>query len=376
MVIRLQVFVPPATHAGPPPDNNPPVTVGTVAVWTRTAPATTWTQLQTSPTWISNNVRVWLQSATDVPTDPNNRWAVQMRIPVTGAADIVDSLEPNLGVDLDMWYVIHASTSIGSPVFLADYRTSGATTEANLILGNYPLPNVWDEFFLSSSGPATNGGVTLYSSDVVVQNVYGEGWTIANGQNNSFVCRPRNYSGANIPAGNINATFRIANWGSTASGNPDFATGQWDYVPGNDPLVPVISNSDIPALAAPNNPPATTPIKLDTIMNLAPGKSIHQCILVTMSGTNLNLLKTSVYVNMNFDHASLLNREATISVFGLAPISPEPRDVYMAIEKVNMQRNAPPGTNEGRFLESSMARLIERGGELAKKLREARSRLS
>jgi len=61
-------------------------------------------------------------------------------------------------------------------------------------------------------------------------NGLGEGWTIQNHANNTFVARPRNYSGANIPAGQINATFRIANWGSVPGfpGSPDFSTGAWE----------------------------------------------------------------------------------------------------------------------------------------------------
>lgn len=376
MVIRLQVHGPVLTHAGPPPDNNPPTNISTVQISTRSAPATNWTIEAMTPTWITSNVRAWLQSATDVPSDPNNRWAIQLRIPVTaGMADITDNSGPNLGADFDMWYVVHASTSIGNPVILADYRASGATTELDLVTGNYPLPGAWDEFLLAS-GPGANGGVRLDWGDVVVQNIHGEGWKIANGQNNSFVCRPRNYTNTSIPAGNINATFRIANWGSTASGNPNFATGQWDYVPGNDALTPVISNAAIPSLPAGNNPPATTPIKLDVVMNLGAGKSLHQCILTTLSGTNLNLLNDSIYANMNFDQASLLEREAEISVVGLAPFSPRPRDVYLAVEKVNMVRNLPAGANEGRFLQNSMARLMAQGGALAEKIKAARTRLS
>jgi hypothetical protein len=383
MVIKLKLHGPLPPHSGPPPDNNAPVTVNQVTVWTRTAPATTWMLLPMAniPAWINNNVRLWLQSNTDVPDDENNRWAVQMRIPLTGAADITDNMGPNLGDDFDMWYVVRGSTSALNSVILAEYPNL-STSPLALNTAEFPLPNNWDEFILSSSGPATDGGVTLYWNDVVVQNIYGEGWTIANGQVNSFVCRPRNYSGADIPAGNITATFRIANWGSTASGYPDFATGQWDYVPSddpmskpNDPLRGVPSSAVIPMLTAPNNPPNTAPINLPSTLNLGAGKSIHQCILVTMSGTSLNFLQTSVYTNMDFDHASLLNREAEISVVGLTPFSPQPRDVYLAIEKINMLRNLPPGANEGRFLESSMARLIEQGGALAKKLSEAQSHL-
>ncbi len=374
MVIRMQVHGPAFTHTGPPPDGNPPANIQSVQI--STLSGAVWTVQAMSPTWINANARAWLQNIGDVPLDPNNRWAIQLRIPVASVGNIDANGGPNLGADFDMWYVIHGS-SLAGPVILADYRTAGTTTEADLLFGNYPVPaGNWDRFQLTS-GPATNGGVSISWGDVVVQNTYGEGSKIANGANNTFVARPRNYTPNAIPAGDINATFRIANWGSIGgdANQVDFATGVWDYVRGNSETTPVISNAAIPALPAGNNPPATSPIALTALMNLAAGKSLHQCILVTLSGTNLTFLNDSIFQNMNFDHTSLLVREAQISIVGLKPFSPQPRDVYLALEKVNMPRNAP-GTNEGRLLEGTMARLMKRGGPLAAKLKSARTSLS
>jgi hypothetical protein len=275
-----------------------------------------------------------------------------------------------------MWYVIHGSAA-GNPVFLADYRTAGVTNELNLIDATYPSPTDWDEFQLTS-GPGNSGGVALYSGDVVVQNAaHGEGWTIDNHANNTFVARPRNYSGANIPAGQLNATFRIANWGSVVGdpGMPDFSTGAWDYVPGNSEILPVISNSDVGSIPAGTNPPNTSPISLTAMMNLSvPPKSLHQCVLTTLSGANINFLNDATYTNMNYDGASLLQQEAEISVVGLKPFAPTPRDVYLAVEKLNMARKT--GTDEGTFLEAAMLRLMRGQNELAGKLKRARSILS
>lgn len=379
MVIRIQVHGAAFSHSGPPPDSNPPANIAGVQISTRSGGATSWTVQGMSPTWINSNARAWVQSATDVPTDPNNRWAIQIRIPANNAGGITDNAGPNLGTDFDMWYLIQAGTSINAPVILADYRASGSTTAGDLILGNYPAPSNWDEFLLTT-GPASDGGVAIRWGDVRVSNaLYGEGTKIANGQNNTFIARPRNYRPGSIPAGDINATFRIANWGSVG-GDPgvvDFATGVWDYVPGNSEMVPVISSADIPPLAAGTNPPVTNnQIQLNALMNLAAGKSLHQCIYVTLSGNNLTFLNNSIYQNMNFDHASLLERSAEISIRGLKQFSPRPRDVYLAVEKVNMQRDAPAGTNEGRFLESSMKRLMQMGGPLAEKLKRAQAILS
>ncbi len=206
---------------------------------------------------------------------------------------------------------------------------------------------------------------------------HGEGSLIDNNANNTFVARPRNYSTVDIPAGQINATFRIANWGSVVGdpNMPDFSSGSWDYVPGNNEITPVISGLLIPHITAGLPPPNNAPIALTAMMNLAvPPKSLHQCILVTMSGANINFLNDAIYQNMNFDSASLLQREAEISVVGLKAFAPTPRDVYLAVEKLNM---APQGkADEGQFLQASMERLMRSDERLGGKLKRAQAILS
>ena len=376
MVVRVTAHGATFTPAGPPSANNP-ANVAAVDIWTLSG--TTWTFNPMTPTWISGNARMWLQNLGDVGSDPNNRWAVQLRIPANVAGGITDNVGPNLGTDFDMWYLIHGSSGIG-PVILADYRTAGTTTQNDLDDTLFPQPSQWDEFLLTPAA-ATDGGVAIYWGDVVVQNAaHGEGSLIDNHANNTFIARPRNYSTANIPAGQINATFRIANWGSVVGdpNMPDFSTGSWDYVPGNSEVLPVISGSDVGPIPAGSSPPLTAPIALPALMNLSvPPKSLHQCILVTLSGASINFLNDAIYQNMNFDSASLLQREADISVVGLKAFAPTPRDVYLSVEKLNMP---PQGkADEGEFLKASMERLIRsEGGEgpLASKLRRALSILS
>lgn len=373
MVIHMEAHPSGPPQSGPPPDSNPPANLPpSIEAWTRAPADVAWTALSPVPTWISTNARAWVQDATHVAGDPNNRWAIQLRIPVAAAGSITDNSGPNLGNSFRMWYYIRGSSS-GSSVQLADSRTAGTTTALALQTHNFPAPTDWEQVNLAS-GPATFGGVAIEWGDVVVQNAtYGEGWTIDNGANNTFVARPRNYRdpGNDIPAGAINATFRIANWGSVA-GVTDFSSGQWDYVPGNDQLTPVPSTLNMPTLAAGANPPVNAPIALTALMNLPAGKSLHQCVLVTLSGNNLIFLNESIYQNMNYDSASLLAREAEINIVDLAPFSSQPRDVYLAVEKVNMPRNTP-GANEGQFLQSSMERLMAKGGLLAEKLKKAQA---
>lgn len=381
MVIHLRAHPSTPAQAGPPPDTHAPINLPLIEAWTRAAGATSWTPLGSPPGWVSTHARAWVQDATHVGSDPNHRWAVQLRIPLSTSGDVTNASGPNLGSNFKMWYYIRGSVA-GSATELADSRTSGVTTTLDLLQfnKNFPSPSVWEDVTLAT-GAADFGGIALSAVDVMVHNAaHGTGTKIDNGANNTFIVRPRNYqaAGNDIAVGEINATFRIANWGSVA-GNPhqvDFSTGVWDYVPGNGPLQPVPNTLAIPTLPAGSNPPATSPIEHSTVMNLPPGKSLHQCMLVTLSGNNQIFLNESVFRNMNYDTASLLAVEAELNIVDLDPISAQPRDLYLAVEKVNLTTDLPGEYSEGIFLERTMRRLIEQGGPLADKLKRALAILS
>lgn len=380
IVIRIQAHDSSFSDAGPPP-MGPPLHPFTIQVNQSTGGAPFGGNIVGTPNWIDANARVWLQNNNTVPGDPNFRWGVQIRIPVSGAGGILNTNGPQLSTDFDMWYLIRGSV-MGNPTILAEYRTDGQNTSAfDLTNGNYPLPTgIWDEFQLTS-GPASFGGVTIFGNgqnDVVVKNGLGTGTTIQNGAVNTFIARPRNYrpAGNDIAAGDIGATFRIANWGSVG-GNPNqvnWATGTWDFV---DPALttPVASTDPIPTLAGGSNPPATSPIAQPAMMTLGPNKSIHQCILCNLSSTGpaMNFLQDSVFRNMNYDHASTLERDAEINTIGIAKDdAPDPRDVYLAIEKIGMDPNTPGG-DEGIFLDKRIVLAMRRGGPLGDKLKRARA---
>jgi hypothetical protein len=374
IVIRIQAHDSSFSDAGPP-SAAAPIAPFTVQVNKSTGGGAFSGNIVSNPTWINANARVWLQNNNTVPGDPNFRWGVQIRIPVSGAGGILNNSGPQLGTDFDMWYLIRGSV-MGNPAILGEFRTDGNNTSAfDLTNGNYPLPTgIWDEFLLTS-GPASFGGVTMFGNgqnDLVVQNGLGTGTTIQNGALNTFIARPRNYraAGNDIAAGDIAATFRIANWGSIATAAP------WDLV---DPAIitPVASTAVIPTLAAAANPPATSPIAQPVVMNLPAGKSTHQCVLCTLSSTGpvMMFLQDSVFRNMNYDHASTLEREAEINTTGLPKDdAPDPRDVYIAIEKVGMEQNTP-GADEGTFLSGRIVRAMRRGGPIADKLKRAQGLL-
>jgi hypothetical protein len=379
IAIRIQAHDSSFSDAGPPP-MAAPVAPFTVQV-KQSIGGAPW-NIVGNPNWINANTRVWLQNNNTVPMDQNFRWGIQLRIPANIAGGILNTNGPEVGTDFDMWYLIRGSVA-GLPTILAEYRTDGQNTTAiDLTNGNYPLPTgVWDEFKLTS-GPASFGGVTIMGNgqnDLVVQNGLGTGTTIQNGAINTFIARPRNYrpAGNDIAIGDIAATFRIANWGSVG-GNPnqiDWASGVWDYVTGNPN--PLASTALIPTLTAGSNPPATSPISVAVPMNLGPNKSLHQCILCNLTSTNpsVTFLQDSVFRNMNYDHASVLEYDAEISTVGVKSFAGDPRDVYIAVEKVNMP-GSTPGGNEGIFLSSSILRAMRRGGPLADKLKKIQAILA
>ena len=373
VVIKLQVH-PVGFDPKGPPSANPLGNVQSIQVFSLSGG--NWILEDPDPAWIDTNTRYWLQSSSDDPMgDPNNRWAVQIKIKAKNAGTLLDADGLNIGTSFQMWHAMRGSAG-GNPTLLGEYRIDGgATSPLNLNSDIYPTPaGIWDLFNLTA-GAATSGGVALYWSDVLVSNAaYGEGTTIDNGQPNTFIARPRNYSSALVAAQDINATFRIANWGSVG-GDPNqinFSDSEWAYVPGNSPIQSVQGAIDIPTIVAPANPPANSPIALLVPnMTLPANKSKHQCVLCTLGGNNVNFLNDAVYRNMNYDSASTLTREATISCHALSG----PRDVYLAVEKINMSKILPPGTDEGKFLEASFKRAMEKGGELAEKLKQAQGML-
>ena len=156
IVIRIQAHDSSFSNAGPP-SANPPVHPFTIQVNQSTGGGSFSGNIVGNPNWIDANARVWLQDNTNI-SDPNFRWGVQIRIPVSAAGGILNTNGPQLGTDFDMWYLIRGSV-MGMATILGEFRTDGLNTSAfDLTNGNYPLPTgIWDEFLLSS-GPASFGG--------------------------------------------------------------------------------------------------------------------------------------------------------------------------------------------------------------------------
>jgi len=203
MVLQMQIHDIAFTPSGPPSANPPALVVSSQRYASPAVAGGVWSTFA-APSWVGPNARVWLQSDTDVPTDPHNRWALQLRVPIKTVGGIADADGANVGDDFNLWYLISGSVSspFVAPIILGDSRTSGATTVGQLINAQFPSPGLWELAHLGRSG-AASGGVSLSSLDIGTSDGTGikpTSGVIANGTPSIFVARPKNYSAAQIVA--------------------------------------------------------------------------------------------------------------------------------------------------------------------------------
>jgi hypothetical protein len=151
-----------------------------------------------------------------------------------------------------------------------------------------------------------------------------DGLTIVRTGNNEFFAKVVNNTTTPLAPNTVNARFRIANWGSVTMTN-------WTDITGGP-----VGNAGTIAVGGvlPND---TDDNHFNKDFGGAIGLNQHQCVLVELSSTTgLTFAVDSFYRNMNFDTASVLEREAEISIKGLPPIAPDGRDIYLWIETKNM----------------------------------------
>ena len=307
-----------------------------------------WSPRATEPTWIAASARLWMEQLYG-PLGTEGSFAVQLVVPITTSGGLFDDAGPEIGDDPDVWYYVTGGGGVG-PIELIEVPDLSTTT-GDLLGNDFPDPAGWDRLSTIPGDAAcpTTGGVALQSSDVgttnspVSQILYETDPALPK-PTNTFVARPRNYTGSPIAIGDIRARFRIANWGSVADPNAD-----WVDIPGGGL---VASGSSIPAIAAGNPPPATNPIQFDwqlgndDIDDFITGSTPHKCILVELDGPNLTFFNESVYRNMDFVEASRFERAAEISIRGLEPTGGTHRDVYLALERLNMPEVVQPRDGE------------------------------
>jgi len=303
-----------------------------------------WSTVGT-PLWITNTTRAWSDLG-------NQEWAINMRVPV--AAGFNDGL--NLDNDFRLWFSVNVKTPGGG---LVPY-TLGSLTYSDIATGTDA--SAWPQFnrslALGSAGCAR--GISLAASDVGTKFVDSSGNPRPNQINangvNTFFAQPMNDSGTSVPATAIQATFRIANWGT----QPD-----WNVVPVAGSLWKQINSSPVTNPAAiPNATKASAAAGNELTFNWTlsatdrceflgaaggplcsdpPTRRLHQCMLVELSGGGFDYTPASVYRNMDFVDASNFKREAEVSVVGLPPIpGATRRPVYLYTKSYNMPAPGQP----------------------------------
>ncbi len=345
LVLRLTPFniIPAVAQAATQIDA--PAIGGSVQAFTKTGGGG-WTLAGVEPDWINDNTHVWLAAAAPF------YWAVQMRIPITGAAGVLDNGGLNLAADFNMWYTQQV-TMPAAVTFYEWLPGQPPTSAISILSNNFPDPANWDTFHLSTGAGdpvcPTTGGISLTYADIGTTNTPASqiSYSLVDPRpNNTFFARPRNYTSNPLNIGDMTARFRIANWGSVAD-----PAVSWEDIPGGASVANV---DPIPPLAAGASPPATNPIRFNwalnnaDIANLITGKTTHKCVLVELSGAGLTFFNDSAYRNMDFVSASTFQRQAEINILGLDPLGGGGvgRDVYLAVEEINMPDTVRQGDDK------------------------------
>ncbi|MEM7051206.1 MAG: hypothetical protein AAF604_16170 [Acidobacteriota bacterium] len=319
------------------------------------------------------NVPDWLEAATTRTAAwrevSGSTWAVQMRVPLQ--AGFENGLD--LQDEFRLWYEVQVFHDIGC---------NPPGTICNVVEYNFPdnltFADVTDPASTSGSWgdlrrdvPPTNAaciqGVSLVSSDIgtetgggpcsnAASNLSGT-FDLSDGagspENNVVCARPQNDTGGQIGAGDLDAVFRIANWGTQPDWNdvadPTTLWRQINAVPATT-TAPVADGSKgsitfdwqlTPQEACDFDP---QPADIDCTGFPAPTRRRHQCMLVELSGApGLTFSSSSVVRNMNFAEASVFKREAQVSVVGLKGLpGRSEREVYLYVQTLNMPRQVEP----------------------------------
>lgn len=162
---------------------------------------------------------------------------------------------------------------------------------------------------------------------------------------NSFFARPEIPTGVSLTAGQLQAKFRIANWGAQATDTyvtipggaavPNNASGQFQFNCG--------VNGDTRFCGSSSSMPQGLPIPPDP----------HQCMTVEISrrGTNnVNIQTPIIFRNMRFESLSSKTLDAEISTVGLSSLlgaSSASREIMMIV----VTRNMPSIGNFPMFLD-------------------------
>lgn len=320
--------------------------------YTRSIPGTAWIPQSAPPTWLSGTTaqtRFWVVK----PGPGVNEWTVQVRIPASslitgGAFGFYTNLLVKMG--------------IGG---LTQYHWPRATADISEVFGAPDLPDgvppldQWGEGRIGG-GLECKQGIDLSSWAQIgsIDNRTGipaSSNLIFTDTTNTLFAWPSYSSTTALAAGQLTATFRLANWGASA---------QWIDIRGGSSIA---SNRIITAAeVGPGVPITNAPITFTWTLNSAEiafyNAHPHQCMLVELiSSGNVDFASASVVRNMDFAKASTVEDEAELNVTGLGDPPPglAGHRLWIYLETRNM-----PEPTLGSQLSGAVEYLVDWFGQL------------
>lgn len=205
--------------------------------------------------------------------------------------------------DFGMYFNMIRVSPVGQPIGTAAemFWPTDAPPIGLDLEGNTPPPNTWGNASLAG----TCNGVSIDPSDITTNQTPSSKIAFPPASNifNALVHNNTvDAGGAFLPANNVSATFKIANFGIPAFGD-------WALVPtGNNPKI-----GNIPANSS--NTLSTDGWVLTAGQVTQYTAHTHQCILVELDSTDPNtfFVQKSAWTNMNFGTASVADFDAEIS---------------------------------------------------------------
>lgn len=297
------------------------------------------------PAWISS-IRVWRKPEFDQQVLTNAPWAVQVRIPIIGTAI---GLDDDTGVqistaDFRLWTYAEHALDFGPEdgdyvMFSWPYSQEAPAYSAD----DLPIPPASAAW---SPVSFTHGDKYVEINDDAIgvekNGVLGGG--IDKTTDNVFVAKPRSHAGSIGPK-QIEATFRLANWGTEI-----LVDGTWDklslYPPGPNSVKTTWLPNQGNIAGDGNLPQASADIRgtwtkadMDVWYGLKPRQD-HQCLYVELragAGTpgGVTFSRSSVWRNMNFVQNSVVERVAHIDLRAI-PAARRPPFVGLAVQTRGM----------------------------------------
>lgn len=314
----------------------------------------------------------WLRSATltdlECGVDGCPSWTVTLSVPLSATAT---QLDPGTGIKLVNRYRFSYQAEIHQPLIPAveRYVWPEGIEAIDFDLPSFPAPNVLARIQSPGGPDPCSTGISLTSSQITVDHGgVTAGRQISLSTPNVFHARPTNGLSVPVPAGAVEASFRIADF--STQGQPAL----WDAVP--EPSCSAAHSATATAVPAGGQFDLTCSWTLTQeqkcryARSLQPAgacdavpvindRSMHQCVFVELRNATgggvvlpagMFFSKQSAYQNMDFVNASSFSRatriDARVLPVGASPaIRFRPRDTYLFVETKNMPAARKPAGN-------------------------------